>query len=981
MSHAPPVWPTGLGPVASRETRSWVGRWAMALRWAAFCLVFYALPAGVLLVALYLEVDRAGRREAEERFRRLEQRLGRMASSAEVGHWLEQYLYPALANAGQYPELQRNTRLRLRRALPAGTQIVTLSGAGELVATMSDLSISRDDACTIWTMIAAVNGHQPKPDGLRLDSDGPGFACVRRALGLPLLNELHYGELIVGGRDPRRSWLYIGRPGEHGLMLVILPDLQAHGLHGLVHQIKQYERRSARVRFVTYDVRLPQPIGNLPAAAAPLMERAVAELSMSANARVQLGGWQWVSTWVAPTRLLIGVGPSPAPVGEDWRWTWGIALASLLVGVASALTWQLWSTPRFQGMSLRIRLLLLFFYTAGLPLSLLFVAAREQAAVRIEAAERREVDRLADLLQFIDRGFHCFVGRREATLVRALSRVRPGQDVRIRVRACLRWLRDRYRASTELSGETGRLTDDDPVNTSPLAKFLRLPALHAMASSNASVARYLESTRESLAESMLSTNPIFQSLDRTMRTMVGRFALVRFTGLSQVLTMAIPDADGVARHSAIVYWPQDWMVAQYLDRLLPALERRFPELTIAARLDTDKAFFTGPRRRLTEVRYPTAIFNLRLDTPGEVKVLRIRSGAYRGLIVGMHGAVLNRHQLMVRSGDELLLHGVRADARALLWWGVLVVLMVVVPGLFVVPALLAPIDHLQAGIDAIAERRFRTQLPVLSGDEFGALTEAFNVMLAGLADLDLAATIQHSLMPRDAVAAGPVAVCGSVTSATEVGGDYLDYLRLSDGRWLVVVGDVSGHGAAAGMVMAMAKAVVVHADTPRHDPAELLMTLNRVLGATVAGRRMMTCCVGIIDADGRRVQVANAGHWPPLLVRGGAVVDGAAGGLPVGVAAAGRWRTHVMPLDPGDRLFFFTDGLIESPLFGTGTPIGEERLRQDLPGLLAAADPQFCQYNVFSWYRRLAGMGAPPDDVTTAVVVIGDGTLNPGGLT
>jgi sigma-B regulation protein RsbU (phosphoserine phosphatase) len=156
-------------------------------------------------------------------------------------------------------------------------------------------------------------------------------------------------------------------------------------------------------------------------------------------------------------------------------------------------------------------------------------------------------------------------------------------------------------------------------------------------------------------------------------------------------------------------------------------------------------------------------------------------------------------------------------------------------------------------------------------------------------------------------------------------GDYHDFFHRPDGQSAAFIGDASGHGPAASMLVATMRAIIrTHPD--RHtDPGQTLTFAGRTFFALTSSSEFMTGLYLLLEGDGR-VSWASAGHDPPLRVsRSGRVppADLAAVGLPLGIEAGEVYRTVAWELEPGERLVLFTDGLVEAAgrkgeMFGRG---------------------------------------------------------------
>jgi PAS domain S-box-containing protein len=180
---------------------------------------------------------------------------------------------------------------------------------------------------------------------------------------------------------------------------------------------------------------------------------------------------------------------------------------------------------------------------------------------------------------------------------------------------------------------------------------------------------------------------------------------------------------------------------------------------------------------------------------------------------------------------------------------------------------------------------------------------------------DIAAALQQSLLPERFVGLPGVAVAATYlpsTDGTRVGGDWYDAFSLGDGRLVVAVGDVVGHGIEAAGAMGQVRNALRAYAFEDASPARLFNRLNKLLVATYA-RDFCTAFCAILDPWAGTLTYANAGH-PPVLVRdasGDTRFLDAAGSLPLGVVADVSYDEATDTLDPGALLLAYTDGLVE----------------------------------------------------------------------
>ncbi|MFI1755173.1 SpoIIE family protein phosphatase [Streptomyces sp. NPDC020571] len=179
---------------------------------------------------------------------------------------------------------------------------------------------------------------------------------------------------------------------------------------------------------------------------------------------------------------------------------------------------------------------------------------------------------------------------------------------------------------------------------------------------------------------------------------------------------------------------------------------------------------------------------------------------------------------------------------------------------------------------------------------------------------DTALTLQRSLLPSHPPVTGGLEVASRYQPAggtSEVGGDWFDVIELAGGRTALVVGDVMGSGIAAAASMGRLRTATNTLAALELDPAQLLGHLER----TTAGldQAIATCLYAVHDPHRRRCLIANAGHLPPVRLRAGRPPEllDLPTGVPLGVGGVAFATTEV-GLEPGDRLVFYTDGLVET---------------------------------------------------------------------
>lgn len=238
-------------------------------------------------------------------------------------------------------------------------------------------------------------------------------------------------------------------------------------------------------------------------------------------------------------------------------------------------------------------------------------------------------------------------------------------------------------------------------------------------------------------------------------------------------------------------------------------------------------------------------------------------------------------------------------------------------------------------------------------------------------EINLAATLQHSILPSPDIVLPGFQGKASLTTSSEVGGDYYDYYKVGGYYSVMMIGDVSGHGVAAGTMVSAAKAGTypLAADGVTR-PAEILRSLNQTMLATAQQSLLMT--MGCLSLDSRtgHARFANAGHVLPYLKRRGenywTMIEG--GGSPLGKSLDTDYLAveQELQLEIGDRVFLYTDGVVEQEN-RRGEAYGYDRL-EELLNNNADAEPRELEEKILSALREHSGRDHFEDDVTVAVL-------------
>lgn len=240
-------------------------------------------------------------------------------------------------------------------------------------------------------------------------------------------------------------------------------------------------------------------------------------------------------------------------------------------------------------------------------------------------------------------------------------------------------------------------------------------------------------------------------------------------------------------------------------------------------------------------------------------------------------------------------------------------------------------------------------------------------------DLALARRVQAGFLPRSAPEVAGWAFAAHYAPALEVSGDFYSFLALEGRNVGVAIGDVSGKGVSAALLMARLTSELRAQAVSRTDPAEILRRVNAALTPELDDGMFATLALLVLDADTGRVRLASAGHPPPLLRRADGRVEPVAAppNVPIGIREDAAFPGESFSLGEGETVVLFTDGISEAER--NGVLFGEQRLRETIASAgPAPGEVLACILSAVDGFLQ----GTPPgDDVT--LVCFGPSLLAP----
>lgn len=321
--------------------------------------------------------------------------------------------------------------------------------------------------------------------------------------------------------------------------------------------------------------------------------------------------------------------------------------------------------------------------------------------------------------------------------------------------------------------------------------------------------------------------------------------------------------------------------------------------------------------------------------------------------------------------------------------GLLCSLLVIVSAVlyFILHYQLRPLSMLSASVEKVATGNFHVELPTIrTQDEVGKLRDTFENMQKSLSryveelkrttaskasmesELRIASDIQKTMIPKvypPYPERDDIEIYGSLMPAREVGGDLFDYF-IRDEKLFFCIGDVSGKGVPASLVMAVTHSLFRSVSAHEDKPDRIVTMINESLSLNNDAMMFVTLFVGVLDLPTGHLHYCNAGHDTPMLLgqrRGMLPCDA---NIPVGVQAAWEYTPQHIIIDPQTTIFLYTDGLTEAEnrnyeLFG------EHRVK-NIANKLKSVAPENIIHDMTIAVQVFVGEARQSDDLTMLAI-------------
>lgn len=362
----------------------------------------------------------------------------------------------------------------------------------------------------------------------------------------------------------------------------------------------------------------------------------------------------------------------------------------------------------------------------------------------------------------------------------------------------------------------------------------------------------------------------------------------------------------------LVYWDDYKLERMYLERQFLNANRNSEKFRIFACSEASGDYFPQELRDNRQLRNYVENFTQKPNPPRQF----IEIDYNRYLIMGFRGKFMKNFCLFALYPSQEVENQVYAQKKMLVSAAIMAVIILTLLGYLLAKSFVLPLQIIASGAEAIRKRDFDMRLPKLGYDEFGDIARVFNETMVDFEELKVAGIVQEQLLPRSPLVTEKIKIAGKSEAIGDVGGDYFDYFAVNSGKTALMIGDVSGQGVGAALIMAMAKASILQSRDLLEKPAELLLNLHELLKQTSqkAERRFMSAQYVCFDENDNFATFTNAGGFPPLLIdsKTGSAKEISGAGPFLGALKRPRFSEQPFKVEPGQALILYTDGLLES---------------------------------------------------------------------
>ena len=233
-------------------------------------------------------------------------------------------------------------------------------------------------------------------------------------------------------------------------------------------------------------------------------------------------------------------------------------------------------------------------------------------------------------------------------------------------------------------------------------------------------------------------------------------------------------------------------------------------------------------------------------------------------------------------------------------------------------------------------------------------------------ELEVAATIQNMIIPKELPAIPGYQIAGKNDPSKQVGGDFYDVIPLKDGKFALIIADVSGKSVSGALLVSTLQASLHAYLESDITITDLVRKLNRIILKNSTTEKYITFFISILDPARNTLETLNAGHNPPLLHRNGTLIKLKTGGVPLGMVEFDDFQSETVQLQPGDAVVMFTDGVTEAENEAEDF-FSDERLEETVLQC-AHEDADAINQRIYSDVKTFEGDAEQADDITLLIL-------------
>ncbi len=588
--------------------------------------------------------------------------------------------------------------------------------------------------------------------------------------------------------------------------------------------------------------------------------------------------------------------------------------------------------------SLSLKLGLLFLFSGGLPLSVLFFVAHDYLNQKEFALYDEIHQKATRFLMNFDERYESEYAHRIVIIQNALREYLPSLQKKgieaetyfpFAAKICkdLRSIND---IQIFLIASSSKIVGSERLIYNR-GKITRIPGINQKKSDAeeskiySSIGRFIIDSvngnpadeRVSTEVELLTESALQKNLYELQQEFIAADGKIKLFGLGPRNSPAYVDLISISENRKqdfllLVYWDDYKLERMYLTRQFLNANRNSEKFRIFACSESSGDYFPDELVNNRKLRSYVENFTQKPNPPRQF----IDLDHTRYLIIGFRGKFMKNFCLFALYPAKDVENQIYLQKKMLVSAAIMAVIILTLLGYLLAKSFVLPLQIIATGAEAIRKRDFEMRLPRLGYDEFGDIARVFNETMVDFEELKVAGIVQEQLLPRLPLSTEKISIAGKSEAIGDVGGDYFDFFTVSAARTAMMIGDVSGQGVGAALIMAMAKACVLQSQALLEKPAELLLNLHKLIKETSqkSEKRFMSAQYICFNEDDNCGTFTNAGGFPPLLVDpiSRTVKEIAGAGPFLGALKRPRFCEQPFKVEPGQALILYTDGILES---------------------------------------------------------------------